>query len=91
MLFNQQNISIPQEQYHISILVFDGIELLIPQCEIVSIESLYKLDVKDEIYHLVGKLLIQGKNVPIYCFSENMTLLSYIPKFITLVYIPKAL
>ncbi len=78
-MINQQNITVSQEQYHISILVFGGIELLIPQNEVVSIESLYKLDIKDEIVHSVGKLLIQGKNIPIYCFSENMTLLSYIP------------
>ena len=76
-----QHNKIPEtfEQYHISILSFDGIDLVMPQSDIVSIESLHELSSQFDNPLSIGKLKLQGKDVPVFCFSENMDFLTYHP------------
>jgi len=79
MFLQSDKAEIKQEQFHLSILSFGSIELLMPQCDIVSIESLNELNSQYDNHLSIGSLTIQGKDIPVYCFSENMDFLIYHP------------
>lgn len=65
--------------YHVSKLSFGGIEIIMPQSEIVSIESIYELERGKDNKKYLGLIYRQGAKVPVYCFSEKMNVLSYLP------------
>jgi len=66
--------------YHVSRLSFGGIEILMPQSDIVSIESIYELDRDKDNNKYLGLIYKQGTKIPVYCFSETMNVLTYLPE-----------
>jgi len=78
---NGNNITIhPDMAYHVSRLSFGGIEIIMPQTEIVSIESVYELERDKENKKYLGLIYKQGVKVPVYCFSAEMKVLTYLPE-----------
>ena len=68
------------DAYHISKLSFGGIELLMPQNEILSIESVYELDSNIKDGKHIGEIYKQGYKLQVYCFSDSMEILKKLPK-----------
>ena len=66
--------------YHLSRISFGGIDILMPQSEIVSIESVYELERGQNNQKYLGVINKQGAKVPVYCFSETMNVLTYLPE-----------
>ena len=67
-------------EYHVSKLSFGGIELLMPQNEILSIESVYELDSNNKEGKQIGEIDKYGCKMQVFCFSESMEVLNKIPK-----------
>ena len=65
--------------YHVSKLLFGGIEVIIPQDEVVSIESVYELKPGIESKRYIGEIYKQRAKVPVYCFSDSMEILTHAP------------
>ena len=68
------------EGYHVCKLFFSGIEIIIPQDEVVSIESVYELTPEDENKKYIGEIYKQKARVPVYCFSDAMEVLTQLPE-----------
>lgn len=68
------------DKYHVSILSFSGIELIVPQCEILSIESIYELESNQGNEKHVGIIYKQGIKLPVYCFSNTMNINQSLPE-----------
>lgn len=70
------------QQYHVSKLFFDGVELLMPQNEIFSIESIYELELEpvQENRKHIGVIYRQGVKLPVYGFSGMMDILKSVPE-----------
>ena len=66
--------------YHVARISFGGIDILMPQSEIVSIESVYELERGQSNQKYLGVIHKQGAKVPVYCFSETMNVLTYLPE-----------
>lgn len=77
---NGNQIRDPENAYHISKLYFADIEIMMPQNEIVSIESIYELDTASTDNKYLGMIYRQGEKLPVYCFSEDMEILDYLPE-----------
>lgn len=74
-----QNIS-SGAAYHVSKLLFDTVEIIIPQDEVVSIESIHELNPTDSNKRIIGKIYKQNITVPVYCFSDSMEILASAPE-----------
>ncbi len=70
----------PDEACYISKLSFSDIELLIPQNEILSIESIYELEDDTGKGGHIGVINKQGVKLPVYCFSDSMDIVDYLPE-----------
>lgn len=70
----------PDAAYYVSKLLFGAVEVIIPQDEVVSIESISELnsDIKNKRY--IGEIYKQKVMVPVYCFSDAMEILSHVPE-----------
>ena len=66
--------------YHVSRISFGGIDILMPQSEIVSTESVYELERGQGNHKYLGVINKQGAKIPVYCFSETMNVLTYLPE-----------
>ncbi len=79
MLESGQQVSQQSGQvYHISKLCFDGLELLIPQDDVISVESVYELSTKTDQHKYLGYIPFQGSRIPVYSLSENLQLMSFV-------------
>jgi len=67
-------------KFHVSILSFAGIELIVPQSEILSIESIYELETSNGNERHIGMIHKQGMKLPVYCFSKSMDLYRSLPE-----------
>lgn len=76
----ENKILSPDAGYHVSKLSFGNIELLMPQSEILSIESIYELDSNKKNGKYIGEIYRQGIKLPVYCFSDSMEILNYLPE-----------
>jgi hypothetical protein len=70
-----QNIS-SSDAFHVSKLLFDNVEIIIPQDEVVSIESIHELNPADSGKRFIGEIFKQNFTVPVYCLSDSMELLA---------------
>jgi len=77
---NAYQVTDSENMYHISKLYFGDIEIMIPQNEVVSIESIYELDTASTDSKYLGIIYRQGKKLPVYCFSGDMEILDYLPE-----------
>jgi len=68
------------EKFHVSILSFAGIELIVPQSEIASIESIYELETNQGSEKYLGVIHKQGVKLPVYCFSKSMDIYRSLPQ-----------
>lgn len=66
--------------YHVSKLLFDTVEIIIPQDEVVSIESIHELNPADNGKRFIGEINKQNTTVPVYCFSDSMEILARAPE-----------
>lgn len=79
-LESKQQMVNPGTAYHVSKLLFGGIEVIIPQDEVVSIESVYELKPVIESKRYIGEIYKQKAKVPVYCFSDSMEILTHAPE-----------
>lgn len=68
------------DAYYVCKLLFGAIEVIIPQEEVVSIESVYELVPGDEKHRSIGEIFKNKIKVPVYCFSDSMEILSQLPE-----------
>jgi len=66
--------------YHVSTLSFAGIELIVPQSEVLSIESIYELESNEDNENYIGVIHKQGIKLPVYCFSRSMDIYKSLPE-----------
>lgn len=66
--------------YHVSKLLLGAIEVIIPQHEVVSVESVYELSPGNNNQKYVGEIYKQWGKLPVYCFSDSMEMLTRIPE-----------
>ncbi|MCW9046745.1 MAG: hypothetical protein OQK46_01595 [Gammaproteobacteria bacterium] len=60
---------------------FAGIKLIVPQSEILSIESIYELESnEDNDNNYIGVIYRQGIKLPVYCFSKSMEIYKSLPE-----------
>ena len=77
MLDLDKNQPVPQEkQYYISVLSFDGIDILLPQNEISSVESIYEFEKSTQNEKHQGYILNRGEDIAVYGFSSSLELIS---------------
>jgi len=67
-------------KFHVSILSFAGIELIVPQSEILSIESIYELETNHGNERHIGVIHKQDIKLPVYCFSKSMDIYKSLPE-----------
>lgn len=67
-------------RYHVSMLSFAGIKLIVPQSEILSIESIYELESNEDNENHIGVIYKQGIKLPVYCFSKSMEIYKSLPE-----------
>ncbi|VAW64530.1 hypothetical protein MNBD_GAMMA09-927 [hydrothermal vent metagenome] len=80
MLDSNNNQPVSQNnQYYISILAFDDIEILLPQSDISSIESIYEFEKSAHKAKHLGHILNRNKKVPVYSFSSSLDLIKAYP------------
>ena len=75
-IISQQSLA----SYHISKLCFAGIELLIPQSDVFSIESVYELITADNHQGCVGYIQQQADMIPVYCMAAELEFLDEAPE-----------
>lgn len=68
------------DAYYVCKLLFGVVEVIIPQDEVVSIESVYELTPGDENNRNIGEIFKQKIKIPVYCFSDSMEILSQVPE-----------
>lgn len=66
--------------YHVSKLYFSGLELMIPQDDVVSVDSVFELVRSRENQKPIGHLIHQGSRMPVYCMSASLDILSFVPE-----------
>lgn len=66
--------------YHVSKLLFDTVEIIIPQDEVVSIESIHELSPADSSKRFIGEIYKKNITVPVYCFSDAMEIMACAPE-----------
>lgn len=64
-----------QAAYHVTKLLFDNVEVIIPQREVVSIESIHELKAVGKDKNCIGEIDRKPVNVPVYSFSDEMEIL----------------
>lgn len=62
-----------------ALLKINGLNLLLPQSEIRTLESATDIDVKGPVLHSVGWIEYSRKRWPVYCLSEELTLMAVVP------------
>lgn len=62
-----------------ALLKINGLNLLLPQGEIRSLESSTDIDVNAPALHSVGWIEYAQKHWPVYCLSEELTLMEIVP------------
>lgn len=77
---NEIKLKQSADLYHISKLCFSGIELLIPQSDVLSIESVYELIEEKKHQGCVGYIQQQVELIPAYCMEAELELLDVIPE-----------
>ncbi len=65
--------------FYISLLVFAGKELIMPQSDIVSVESIYELSKDTPNSLCLGHIVFRGNRVPVYSLSGAFDLMTDIP------------
>lgn len=79
MLELEQSTAQHAEQvYHISRLSFDDLELLIPQDDVVSVESVYELNTKTDQNKFLGYIPFQSSRIPVYSLSASLELMPFV-------------
>ncbi|MGV8933171.1 MAG: hypothetical protein ACOH1I_01000 [Gallionellaceae bacterium] len=63
-----------------ALLKINGVNLLLPQSEIRSLESVTDVDVIAPALHSTGWITYLHKRWPVYCLSEKLTLLTNMEK-----------
>jgi len=58
------------------LLLMDGLKILIPQDQVIALETITALDVSKADNYTVGHFQFSNKTWPVYCFSHNLTILS---------------
>lgn len=58
----------------------DQAEFLIAQDEVVRFESMPELDSRNKPRHSLGTFSVNGQEIPVYCLSDELELLDYIPE-----------
>jgi hypothetical protein len=61
------------------LLKIDGLNLLLPQGEIRTLEPVTQLDVLAPALHSVGWITYSQKRWPVYCLSEDLSLMAIVP------------
>lgn len=74
----QQTIQQDEQLYHISRLNFDGLELLVPQDDVVSVESVYELNTKTDQHKYLGYIPFQGTRIPVYSLNTSLQLMPFV-------------
>lgn len=65
--------------YHVSRLSIGKTDILLPQGNVVSIESVYELHNENSDLSTVGSLYLHGRAIKVYCLSPDMKILTSIP------------
>ena len=58
------------------LLLMDGLKMLIPQEQVIALETMTALDVSKADNFTVGHFQFSHKSWPVYCLSHNLTVLS---------------
>ena len=61
------------------LLKIDGLNLLLPQGEVRTLEPVTQLDVLAPALHSVGWITYLQKRWPVYCLSEDLSVLTIVP------------
>lgn len=72
---NTSRVVNSQAVYHVTKLLFDNVEVIIPQQEVVSIESIHELKAVGKDKKYVGRIDREQVKVPVYSFSDEMKIL----------------
>ena len=62
-----------------ALIKIDGLNLLLPQGEIRTLESIAELDTAAPALHSAGWVVYEQKRWPVYCLSEELSLMSLVP------------
>lgn len=66
--------------YHVTKLVFGSIEVMVPQGEVLSVESVYELSPRSNDKKHIGVIYKKKTRIPVYCFSDSMEILRQAPE-----------
>lgn len=66
--------------YYISLLGFAGKQLMIPQADVISVESIYELSPDAPNSLCLGHIIFRGNRVPVYSFSSAFELMGSVPE-----------
>lgn len=69
--------------YHVSRLKIGDSELLLPQTDVISIESIYELNHSSETKTAAGSIYRQGRVIDVYCLTASLELVQDIPESYT--------
>lgn len=69
--------------YHVSRLKIAESELLLPQTDVMSIESVYEINHSSELKTAAGSIYRQGSVIDVFCLSPSLDLLQEIPESYT--------
>lgn len=61
------------------LIIIDGLNLLLPQGEIRTLESIAELDTAAPVLQSAGWVVYAQKHWPVYCLSEDLSLMSLVP------------
>ena len=62
-----------------ALIKIDGLNMLLPQGEIRTLESIAELDTAAPALHSAGWVVYAQKRWPVYCLSEELSLMSLVP------------
>ena len=62
-----------------ALIKIDGLNLLLPQGEIRTLESIAELDTAAPALRSAGWIVYAQKHWPVYCLSEELSLMSLVP------------
>lgn len=62
-----------------ALLKINGLNLLLPQSEIRTLESVSDMDSASPVLHSAGWITYSHKRWPVYCLSEDLSLMAKVP------------
>ncbi len=68
-----------QDECYITSLIMSRCELLLPQSDVISVQSIYDIDTSRPHTMSVGSIKFRGRLLPVYALSSELTLLLKIP------------